>query len=185
MKQLLENKQVARDKIIQFLMHGNITLHADEERMMTRWLYADALIRGKRLKRDEIVSEITKKFEVSKFTADADIRNAHAVFARSRQINRSYLLGNLIEDITLYIEKAKRDPDLKKIVPNLYKELRAAIADLPDEMADDKLPPSVIMFKLFDPEKFKTGMTPEEAMAKAKDFLKKQAIEDIDYEDAE
>lgn len=179
----INNKIESREKIVQYLLTGDVMLHSDEERMMMRWMYADALIRGRRMRRDEIIEEIVKKFEVSKFTADADIRNAHEVFARTRTLNKKYLLGHLIEDLTIQIEKAKRDPEMKKILPHFYRELRTAINDLPEEISTDKLPPAVIMFNLFDPEKFKTGLTPEQAMSKAKEFLRKQEIDDIEHED--
>lgn len=185
MKLMKSTNSDSQEKIVQYLLTGDVLLHADEEKMMMRWLYADSMIRSHRLRRDEIIEEIVKKFEVSRFTADSDIRNAHCVFAKTRTLNKRYLLSYLIEDLAIQIEKAKRDPELKKNIHHLYKEYRAAINDLPDDQLDDKRTPATIMFNLFDPSKLKTGMTPEQAMEKAKEFIRKQTIEDIDHEDVE
>lgn len=179
-----QKKQSSRDRIIDFFISGDVILNADEERMMMRWMFVDGLIRSKKFKREDIIRMTVEKFAVSKFTADADIAQAHHVFGRTRSLNKNYLLSHIIDDIGLQIERMKTSfaKGSEQALAKLYMAYIKAVNSLPDDADPLRMPPAQIIFKMFDPDKLKVGMTPDEAREKAMEFIRKQA-EDAEFED--
>lgn len=177
-----EGKLGIREKVIRYLIKGDVLLHADEERMLERWTFTDSLLRSRKYTRSEIISMITKRYSISKFTADRDITSAHSIFGTSRQLNKKYLLAHHIEEIGLVIQQAKTDPTLKPLLPKLFEAYTKAVYALPEDYLSGESTPTMLQFVL-NGDKVETGMTTEQAMEMAKKYMKRKAYaEDADFD---
>lgn len=88
--------------ITRFLTTADIVLTADQEKTLARWEMADHLLRA-HTDHSDIILKITGKYGVSKFVAENDISAAMEVFARSRKINKKYVVALNLERLNRFI----------------------------------------------------------------------------------
>lgn len=168
---------------------STIVLTGDEDKILTRWLHCDSLIRSRKYKTPDIIRDMMDKFSISKFTAEKDIAQTYALFGQVRVMSKQYVITHAIEDINIKIQKFESDKSLVHLVPKLYQELARMTAMLPDEIAKKQLPvPNIFIGSLTinngAGEGNKTVMSIDEAREKWKQHKAKKANDDyIDHED--
>jgi hypothetical protein len=179
------NKGSAHARIIQFLLKGDITLHADEEKILERCTFADGLIRSRKYTNQDVISMISTRFAVSKYTAERDITATHKIFGSTRHISKKYLLGHHIEQIALLIQEAKTNPLLAPFLPKFIGEYTKAVLAMPEDITDNGSTPTLLQFVLQGGQ-IETGMTADQALVLAQRYMKRKAYaEEIPFEDLE
>lgn len=158
---LVPEKKDAFTRILRFMTKADITLAADEERILDRWIFVDVLLRLRTKLHEEIVEEVVKRWGVSKFTAINDINFTQRLFERSRQMSKKYLLHQHIEHIGQLIAGTKK-PD-----PRLLDSYTKAIMAIPEEVVGEKQPPPVFIFNVAPGQTLDGVMDKDEALAAA------------------
>lgn len=133
-------KNDAFTRILRFYTHDDIVLTAEEEGILKRWVHCDKLILQRKFTSAQIIEKMMELFSISRYTAQSDIRQTHALFGQTRTISKQYILSHHIEDIQLAIERIKYDKSLAHLLPKFYAELTKATALLSDEIAKEKTP---------------------------------------------
>jgi hypothetical protein len=112
MKESLPDKlSTVKQKIIRFLIEGDILLSADEEKVLARWETADELLREKK-PFTEICTLIVEKHHVSRFTAQNDVFAAQEVYGQARRLDKRYVL---------FLKYQRQEEDIEKIRKKLFK----------------------------------------------------------------
>lgn len=181
-------KMDAFTRISQFMTGKPVTLNADEETILNRWIYTDQVMRANRMTTDEVCTDLESKFHIHKSTALGDIRNAQKLFALSRSINKQYVGHLHLERINKDIEdlrerlfwqpgpvdgvKVSRVPDGKEMMAlaRLHEAYNHALQALPSEQKADKMPPPIFNFNLVGGD-IPTTMTLDEAIDQADKLL--------------
>jgi len=106
---LLENKPESNREMIELYLvseEGAVALTDKQKELLTRWQYADELIRRHEMSRETISKMIMRKFDpLSRVTAYQDIVNAEAVFASSTPLNKKYRIQLRIEFLEMKISE--------------------------------------------------------------------------------
>ena len=183
-------KKDAFSRILRWYSKSDITLSAEEEGILTRWIHVDALLRDGSKDEAQIIVDVKEKFGVSSFTAQRDIDNAQQLFGRCRQVSKKYLLDlhrqNIERDLNrirknmfTYVDKdgkvSERQPDDKEItaLAKMSDTYTKAVVALPDDQLEDPMPPPRFIFLLAPGQKIEVGMSVDEAALLA------DAIEDL------
>lgn len=191
-------KREAFVAIRRFMCDGDITLRQDEEEILNRWIYADALLRAKEKDEDAMIRDIADKFGISPTTARTDIANAQRLFADARKLNKKYLIHLHLQRIDEDIQKIRKRlfkantidgkeidsvPDAKETasLAKLFETYTYTLNSIPDETILDKTPPPVFQFILAPGQIIEKPMDADEAMRKADEILMKER-EDGVYE---
>lgn len=112
MKASLNDKfSTAKEKITAFLTQQEITLNAEEERMLARWEAADRLLQQK-LPLPQIVERLTNEFSISRFTAQNDVFTAQEIFGAARKLDKRYLL---------FMKYQRQEADIERIRKKMFK----------------------------------------------------------------
>lgn len=190
MKELIpfENeKNDALSRLVRFYLKSDIVLTAAEEEILTRWLYADALIRQRRLRLPQMIDDIVVHFGISKYTAQNDITQAQALFASVRTPNKKYLVEQHLEDIRMKIQQAKDDKSLAPFLPKMWAEYTRALALLEDHQEHNDAPAPIIFIGVVAGQEQEQQVSGQFTFEQAKELLKLKrqttVTEDIDYED--
>lgn len=183
-----KEKNDAFTRILRFYDKADIVLTSEEELILDRWIYCDTLLRSRKYKTPEIISNIVTKFGVSKFTAQKDIRDTYSLFGQTRAISKRYVLTNHIEDIQMQIQQVRFDKSLIHLLPKLDAELTKAVAALGDDIptAEVERPNVIVSAVLVNESSPLPKLSIEEAKEKWKQYKEKKrstVIEDIDHED--
>jgi molybdopterin converting factor small subunit len=186
---LVPEKQDAFTRIVRWYSKSDITLLANEEAILNRWIYCDALMREGSKAYEEMVADVEEKFGVSKFTARKDIDSAMQLFARVRNISKKYLLHIHAENINHDLQKIRKRlftytdkktgkteeqiPDDKNIgaLAKLNDSYTKAIVALPDEQNEDPLPPPKFIFQLAPGQTIEVGMSYDDAAKLADEIV--------------
>lgn len=187
----VRKKRQAFDAILRFMTRDDITLSAEEERILNRWIYCDSLMRSKQYTDEQIIQKMIDAYQVSVFTANNDINYAQDLFAKSRRLNKKYLIHHHLQRIDEDLERIRKS--LFKVIkgedgaPDYYPSIdakeMAALAKLhetytytlnsiPEELQKSILPPPIFQFLLAPGQVITRPMSTEEAMAKADILLK-------------
>lgn len=190
---LLPKKRDAFKAIRLFMCDaGGVTLKAEEEKILDRWIYCDALLRAKEDDEDSIIRKIAEKFEVSVHTARNDISFTMRLFADSRKLNKKYLihlhLQRIDEDIQI-MKKAlfkteigeggriiQHTPDAKELAAyaKLVESYTYTLNSIPEDVQVDKQPPPIFHFLLAPGQVIERPMLLEDALAQADAILLKK-----------
>ena len=187
---MLPKKREAFVAIRRFMMDGDVTLREDEEKILNRWIYVDALLKSKEHNEEEMIKKIVEEYNVSTYTARNDIQYTQRLFGDSRKINKKYL-------IHLHLERIDRDiqilrtklfesgigsdgqpyqctPDAKEIaaLAKLHETYTYTLNSIPDDILEDKQPPPIFQFILAPGQVIERPMLLEDALKKADDILK-------------
>lgn len=176
---LVPEKQDAFSRILRFMTKSDITLNANEEAILDRWCYCDVLMRSRKKTTDEIVADMVKRWDVSKFTAINDINATQKLFAKSRDVNKKYLLHHHIEQIGLSIQKAGLKDTNLELMPKLFDSYTKAIQALPDDETADKLPPPIMNFFIAPGQQLSGVPTIEDAIAQADEILMQANVDGV------
>lgn len=177
---LVPEKGDAFTRILRWYQKSDITLLAEEEAILNRWIYCDALMREGVKDYEERIDAVVEKFGVSKFTARKDFDKASQLMGRLRQISKKYLLHIHAENINADLQKIRkalfvqtdkkgeataRTPDDKEIgaLAKLNDSYTKAIVALPDENETDPLPPPKFIFQLAPGQTINVDMNYEDA----------------------
>lgn len=184
-------KNDAKTRLRKFLEGQAIELTSEEEKILSRWQFANDLLEKKQHEWSDIRDKIVDQFKVSRFTAENDIVNTQDVFGTNRKINKRFLIHLHLDRIDRDIERLRKgmffetDPKtgvVKEVIPDakmvgalekLYEAYTYAINSAPVDDDRTKLPPPIYMFNLPDGVKLPV---PDIAL------LLKAADEFIDFE---
>jgi len=177
-------RENAFNRIMQFMIDGDITLTAPEEEILHRWLYCDKLLLQRKYKEEQIIEKIVDTYGVSKYTAKNDIYQAQALMGGVIKPNKKYLLHHHAEGIMLFIERCKLDKSLVYLVPKLLDAYTKAVIAMPDEINKDKMPPPQMNFFIIPGQQITVSKSFEDAI---KNMNKRSSpgnhTTDIDYEE--
>jgi hypothetical protein len=194
---VLPPKKDAFSRIVQFMTKGDIALTAEEETILHRWIATDGYLRANKHSTDEIVNALMTAYSISQFTAMSDIRQAQRLFASARSINKKYLGHIHLERINRDIEEARDRiffvtddetnvktrvfPDAKELaaLARLHDSYTYTLNSLPEDQTKETMPPPIFIFNLMAGQSIDTGMTFDDAVAKADKFI---SAENIDFE---
>jgi len=189
---VLPKKREAFIAIKRFMMDGDVTLRDEEEKILNRWIFTDALLKAKDLDEEGMIAKIVEQFTVSPFTARNDIYYTQRLFADSRKIVKKYLIHHHLDRIDqdiqrlrklLFNNKKKVGEDVYDYVPDA-KELAAlaklhetytyTLNSMPEDAQLDKQPPPVFQFILAPGQVIDKPMMLEDAKKQANDIIMKQ-----------
>lgn len=188
----LPKKRPAFVAIRKFMCDGDVKLHVEEEAILNRWIYCDALLREKEKNEEQIIDDLVQKFNISPFTARQDITNTQRLFADARKINKKYLIHHHLQRIDEDIQRLRKVffsvatdkdgnpvqnvPDEKEL--SAYAKLMEAytytLNSIPEEIQVDKQPPPIFQFLLAPGQVIEKPMQIEDALQKAEAILLKQ-----------
>lgn len=155
-----------REEIIDYLEQGGIDsgiqLSDKAQVLLTRWRYADEVIRENRYKRELVAQKIVNKFGVSRDTAYKDIVNAEMVFASSTPLNKRYWIQNRIEYLQQKIDDCYIDKD--RISAAMLEKTLMKLIELYPDYAPPRAPQAII-FNITNNYQF--NITPEQAFENA------------------
>jgi hypothetical protein len=188
----LPKKRDSFSAIKRFMVDADINLRVEEEAILKRWEYCDALLRAKTEDEDGIIAKLVEMFKISTFTARNDIAYTQRLFADARKINKRYLIHLHLERIDQDIQRMRnawfktevgKDGKVKTYVPDskelsAYAKLNEAytytLNSIPEEVQVDKQPPPIFQFHLAPGQVIDRPLVLEDAMAKADAILLKQ-----------
>jgi hypothetical protein len=189
---LLPKKREAFAAIKRFMCDGDVQLKVEEENILNRWIYCDALLKAKEDDEDAIINKIADKFTVSTFTARNDIAFTQRLFAAARKINKKYLIHHHLERLDQDIERMRKyfftttvDED-GKVITNMpdAKELAAyaklnetytyTLNSVPEEVTTEKQPPPIFQFVLAPGQIIERPMLIDDALKQADAILLKK-----------
>lgn len=178
-----DKKNSSRDRLLQFYSGHEIILTHDEELLRQRLDLAHKLLRDWSNTRDEIVSTIQKTFEVSKYRAERDIADANYIFGKTYQTDKSFVIGQVIDEIKSTIKLAKELNKLD-VLPKLFDNLIKASQQIPNEHSTGIKAKKIYVFNLHQGRKIDAPMTGDDALAKARKMMMDDAqdIEEVTYE---
>lgn len=181
-------KNDAFTRILRFYTHADIVLNAEEDKILTRLIHCNSLLRSRKYKTDDIEKNIIEKFSVSKFTAQKDIRDTYALFGQIQVVSKQFILSHNIERMQIKIEQWENDKSLAHLVPKMYAELTRMASALENEVSKKELPtPNIHIVSLTvnnNSDTSKPRISIEEAKEKWKQKKALQShTEDIDHED--
>lgn len=181
--QLLPKKRDAFVAIKRFMCDGDVTLKVEEEGILNRWIFCDALLRAKEDDEESIIKKIAERFEVSVFTARNDIGHTQRLFADARKINKKYLIHHHLQRIDEDIQRMRKKyylngktPDSKELAAynKLLEVYTYTLNSIPEEIQVDKQPPPIFNFLLAPGQFIEAPLQLEDAMAKADAILLKK-----------
>lgn len=166
-------KEDAFNRISRFLSNeeSGIVLTAKEEGILSRWIYANGLMKERVYTEDEVIAKIEFNFKVSAFTARNDINNARSLFVQTTKALKKYTLHHLIEDISLKIGELQGDPAFIEILPKYYDSLTKAIKALPDEIEIPDVATPVIIYNIVPGQSIPQPLDPEAALKAADELI--------------
>lgn len=193
---LLPKKREAFAAIKRFMCDGDVTLRTEEEVMLSRWLYADALLKEKEDTEDQIIAKLMAEYGIARQTAVSDIANTQKLFAAARTINKKYLIHHHLQRIDQDIQKIRKSlytyvddegkvmptsPDAKKLAAyaKLLEVYTYTLNSVPDEAVRDKLPPPVFQFLLAPGQTIEKPMGVDEALSQAEEIIMKENADGV------
>jgi len=189
---LLPKKREAFIAIKRFMMDGDVTLRDEEEKILNRWIFTDALLKAKDLDEEGMIAKIVEQFTVSPFTARNDIYYTQRLFADSRKIVKKYLIHHHLDRIDQDIQRLRKllfnnkkkvgdeeydyVPDAKELaaLAKLHETYTYTLNSMPEDAQLDKQPPPVFQFILAPGQVIDKPMMLEDAKKQANDIIMKQ-----------
>lgn len=180
----LPGKRDAFIAIKRFMTDGDINLKIEEEEILNRWIYCDALLRAKELNEEAIVKKLTEGYGIAPITARRDIESTQKLFADVRKINKKYLIKHHLDRIDEDIQKMRKrlfihvdkdgketevTPDAKELAAysKLLEAYTYTLNSVPEEAQKDPLPPPIFNFQLAPGQVIEKPMSVDEALAEA------------------
>lgn len=163
---LLPKKRDAFTAIRRFMCDDKtVKLKADEEGILNRWIFCDALLRAKEDSEESLVEKIVNQFGVSVFTARNDIQYTQRLFADARKLNKKYLIHLHLQRIDEDIQRMRKslfevvDKDGTKVqctpspkelasYAKLIETYTYTLNSIPEDLQVDKQPPPIFNFML-------------------------------------
>ena len=193
---MLPKKREAFAAIKRFMCDGDVTLRTEEEVMLSRWLYADALLKEKEDTEEQIIEKLVAEYGIAKHTAMSDIANTQKLFAAARTINKKYLIHHHLQRIDEDIQKIRKSlfsytdkdgttnpctPDSKEMAAyaKLLETYTYTLNSVPDEAVKDNLPPPVFQFLLAPGQTIEKPMGVDEALSQAEEIIMKENADGV------
>ncbi len=181
-----KEKTDAISRIQRFMSNqeSGVVLTGEEEKILSRLIYANALLSERKYNQEAIIERIREKFSVSPWTARNDIDNTYSLFSSVTEDYKRYTLKHHIEDIEKKIRQWENDKSMAHLLPKLYEARTRAIVAMPVKLERPDLPPPVIVLNLTG-NIIQSGLTADQARAQADELLKfeDKEITDIDHEE--
>lgn len=186
--ELLPKKRDAFKAILRFLTDADVKLRVEEESILKRWEHCDLLLRAKSKTEQQIIDDIAERFSVSVYTARNDIYHTQNLFAKSRQINKKYLIHHHLERIDRDIQLIRSqifskgndgkisipDPKQQAALAKLYETYTYTLNCVPEDSLEDRQPPPIFNFLLAPGQLIEAPMQLDDALAKADAILLKK-----------
>lgn len=190
--ELLPKKRDAFVAIKRFMCDGGVTLKVEEESILNRWIFCDALLRAKDDDEESIIKKIAEKFNVSTFTARNDIGYTQRMFADARKINKRYLIHHHLQRIDEDIQRMRKNlfevvtddqgkqtqciPTSKELAAyaKLLETYTYTLNSIPEDVQVDKQPPPIFNFLLAPGQLIEAPLQLDDALAKADAILLKK-----------
>jgi hypothetical protein len=187
--QLMPKKRDAFSAIRRFMVDADVDLRDEENKILNRWFFCDALLRGKQDDEEAIIEKIVDQFAVSKFTARNDIYYTQRLFADCRRLNKKYLIHEHLQRIDKDIERVRKMlfdnkkktnegefdyvPDAKELMTlaKLFESYTYTLNSIPEEITNEKHPPPVFQFILAPGQFIDKPMAIEDALKKADEII--------------
>lgn len=197
---LLPKKREAYVAIRRFMIDGDVTLREEEEKILNRWIFTDALLRAKEENEDGVIAKIVEQYNVSPYTARNDIYYTQRLFADSRKIVKKYLIHHHLDRIDRDIQlirnklfsvdvekdgtKTQCIPDAKEIaaLAKLHETYTYTLNSMPEDLIEDKQPPPIFQFILAPGQVIERPLMLEEALKKSDEILDMKKNTDGIYE---
>lgn len=193
---LLPKKREAFVAIKRFMCEGDVTLKVEEEEILNRWIYCDALLRAKEDNEESIIDKLMENFNISHGTASRDIVNTQRLFADARRINKKYLIHHHLQRIDEDIQKIRKQlfskvksdgieiqniPDSKEMAAyaRLLESYTYTLNSIPEDIQADKQPPPIFQFILAPGQVIEKPMEIDAAQSKADELILKQNPEGV------
>lgn len=185
---LLPKKRDAFVAIRRFMCDADVTLKVEEEKILNRWIFCDALLRAKEDNEDAIIKKIVEQFTVSTFTARNDITFTQRLFADARKVNKKYLIHHHLERIDQDIQRIRKKlfkgeatPDSKEMAAyaKLLESYTYTLNSIPEDVKVDKQPPAILQFLLAPGQVIERPMEIEDAKRAADEILLKQNVHGV------
>jgi len=189
---MLPAKRDAFTAIERFITKQDIELTVDEQRILSRWQFAEGLLRKKEIGEVEIIDEIKKTFSVSVFTAKNDITFAQQLSVRSRLFIKKFWhnlhlerLDKDIETLRKKIIKAEGSIDAKEVgaLAKMMEVYTYTLNSSPDEVQKTIMPPPIFQFSLAPNQIIERPMELSEAMKEADEIIMKENSQGVFVED--
>lgn len=173
---MLPKKRDAFTAILRFLTSEDIDLLVDEQSILNRWIYCDALLREKKKNEAEIITEICQQFKVSIFTARNDIGYTQQLFAKSRKIVKKYLIDHHLKRMDEDLEKMRTkifrenySPDAKEYaaLAKMHETYTYTLNSVPEDSDNKVQPPPIFQFILAPGQVINKPMELDDAMKAA------------------
>jgi len=190
----LHKKREAFTAILRFMTKEDVSLTIEEEKILGRWIFCDALLRQKLYNEDTIIEKLIEAYTISKFTARNDINYTQRLFSKSRSLIKKYLIHLHLERIDSDIQNARQrifttdiDEKTGKVVFNsadpkelialakLHEVYTYTLNSIPEEQDKDIMPPPIFQFILAPGQVINRAMELEEALKKADIIIMKEA----------
>lgn len=187
---LPEKKQDSYSLILRFMTKADITLSAQDEGILGRWIYCDVLMRTKKYSEEDVIDKVVNHYKVSTFTARNDIYFTQRLFAKTRLIQKKYLIAQHLERIDLDIEKVRKhlltevtdeesgkkylNVDAKELVAlaKLHEVYTYTLNSIGDDIERTPLPPPIFQFTLPPGIDFKKPLDTKTALEQADEYMK-------------
>lgn len=185
---MLPAKRDAFTAIQRFLTKEDVELTVEEQKILSRWQFAEGLLRKKEMDEPAIIEEIKKTFSVSIFTARNDINYAQKLSVKCRVFIKKFWhnlhlerLDHDIEVLRKKIIKAEGAIDAKEIaaLAKMQEVYTYTLNSFPDEMIKETLPPPIFQFSLAPDQVLSKPMELSEAMKEADEILMKENSEGV------
>lgn len=192
----MPKKREAFVAIKRFMCEGDVTLKVEEEEILNRWIYCDALLRAKEDNEESIIDKLMENFNISHGTASRDIVNTQRLFADARRINKKYLIHHHLQRIDEDIQKIRKQlfskvksdgieiqniPDSKEMAAyaRLLESYTYTLNSIPEDIQADKQPPPIFQFILAPGQVIEKPMEIDAAQSKADELILKQNPEGV------
>lgn len=193
---LLPKKREAFVAIKRFMCEGDVTLKVEEEEILNRWIYCDALLRAKEDDEESIIAKLVENYGIADSTARRDISNTQRLFADARKINKKYLIHHHLQRIDEDIQKIRKHifsketvggisvqnvPDSKEMAAyaRLLESYTYTLNSIPEDIQEDKQPPPVFQFILAPGQVIEKPMAINDAISKADELIFKQTPDEL------
>jgi hypothetical protein len=159
---------------------SGVILTPTEEKMLVRWCHTQGLLAERKFSDDEIIDQLTERFDVSKYTARNDINHARALFVDQLKNAKKFALYHHARSLEKLFQEKLHEKSFAPYLPKLAAEVTRAWAALPEELDIPDVPAPKLVINVVN----KASNKIEDARKRADALIeKKSASEYTEFED--
>lgn len=177
---------LSRIKTFMSNAESGVMLTPNEEKILSRLIYANALLSERKFTTEQVAEKIKEKFGCSIFTARNDINNTYTLFVSITEDYKRYTLWHHVEFLRQKLKAWETDKSLAHLLPKLSDSITKAIAAMPVKPEAPDIPAPIILINVVGGKITAPEMSPDEARKEADEIIKQEEKgEYIDFEDSE